>query len=173
MTQLNATDQMELFTQGEGIPKITLVKVHPKDTVQDIIRAAREHGLSTPEGAEVFVFIENTDSPLALDAKIDEVGLNLRSRVHIHRCRQVEVTVNFNADQLKDCFPPSTTVARVKKWAVGKDGVDMSPVDATEHLLQICHSNDRPDEDVHIGSLLKVADRDLCFDLVAKQRVEG
>ena len=173
MSQFDTETHIELFIQGEGIPKITLVKVHPKYTVADIIKMACEHGLSTPEGSEVFVFVENTDVPLDLDAKIDKVGLTPRIRVHIHRCRRVEVTVNYNEKQLKGFFSPSATIDRVKKWAVGKDGVDMSSVDATEHLLQVCHSNDRPDEDVHIGTLVKVSDGAICFDLVAKQRVEG
>ena len=173
MTQPKGKDYIELFIQCEGILKITLVSVHLKDTVADIIKVAQEHGLSAPEGSEVFVFVENTDAPLALDAKIDEVGLIPRRRVHVHRCRRVEVTVNFNADQLKGFFPPSATVAWVKKWAVGKDGFGLSDLDATEHLLQVCHSTDRPDEDVHIGTLVKFLDGAICFDLVAKQRVEG
>ena len=173
MTQLDTTDHIELFIQGEGIPKITLVKVNPKDAVADIIKAAREHGLSSPEGSEICVFVENTDAPLALDAKIDEVGLVPHSRVHIHRCQLVEVMANFNEHQKKAFFPPSATVKWVKEWAVGKDGFDMTPVDATEHLLQICNSSERPDEDVHIGTLAKFSDGTLCFDLVPKQRVEG
>ena len=173
MTQLDTIDHIELFIQGEGIPKITLVKVHPNDTVADIIKAAREHGLSAPEGSEICVFVENTNTPLALDAKVDEVGIVSRSRVHIHRCQRVEVWINFNEHQKKGFFPPSATVAWVKEWAVGKDAFDMSPVDATEHLLQICDSSERPDEDVHIGTLVKFSDGTLCLDLVPKQRVEG
>ena len=173
MTQPDVKDYIEIFIQGEGILKITLVNLHPKDTVADIIKVAREHGLSTPQGSEVFVLVENTDTPLVLDAKIDEADLIPRSRVHIHRCQRVEVVVNFNADQLKGFFPPSATVAWVKKWAVGKDGFGMSDVDATEHLLQLCNTTDRPDEDMHIGTLMKVSDWAICFDLVAKQRVEG
>ena len=149
------------------------MKVHLKDTVADIIKVARDHGLNTPEGAKESVFVENADSPLDLNAKIDEAGLTSRCRVHIHRCQRVEVTVNFNASQLKGFFPPSATTDRVQKWSVGKDGFEMSPVDATEHILQVCHSSDRPDEDVHIGALEKASDCAICFDLVAKQRVEG
>lgn len=173
MKQTDVKGYIEIFIQGEGIPKITLMSVHLKDTVKDLIKVSREHGLSTPEGSELFVFVENTATPLALDAKIHEVGLIPRSRVHIHCFKQMEVTVNFNADQLKGFFPPSTTVALVKKWAVGKEGFSMSDLDATEHLLQVCYSNERPDEDVHLGTLVKASDAAICFDLVAKQRVEG
>ncbi|MCY4581719.1 MAG: hypothetical protein OXE50_02805 [Chloroflexi bacterium] len=47
------------------------------------------------------VFIENTDVTLELDMKIASAGLTPRSRVHIHRCKSVEVTVNYNQDQKK------------------------------------------------------------------------
>ena len=173
MTQLNASDQIELFIQGEGIPKITLIKMDPKDTVADIVKIAREHGLSVPEDAELCVFIENTDVTLELDKNVDEADLTPRSRVHIHRCKSVEVTVNYNQDQKKGFFAPSATVDRVKEWATGKDQYNLSPVDAAEHVLKVCNSGDQPDEEVHIGTLVKFPDGTLCLDLVAKQRVEG
>ncbi len=173
MTQLDVPDQMELFIQGEGIPKITLVKLGPKDTVADIVQVAREYGLSVPEDSEVCVFVENTDVILELDMKIDEAGLTFRSHVHIHRCKSVEVAVNYNHDQKKGFFPPSATVDSVKEWAVAKDQYGLSPVDAAEHVLKVCSSGDQPDEEVHIGTLAKFPDGTVCFDLVAKQRVEG
>ena len=173
MTQIDAAEHIELFLQGEGIPKITLVKVHPKDTVAEIIKVACEYGIGIPEASEVFVFVENTDVQLELDVKIDEAGLTPRSRVHIHRCKEVEVTINYRRDQKKGFFPPSATVDRVKEWAVGKNEYDLSPVDAAEHVLKVCHSGDQPDEDVHIGTLAKFPDGTLCFDLAPKQRVEG
>ncbi len=173
MTQLDVSDQIELFIQGEGIPKITLVKLGPKDTVGDIVKVAREYGLSAPEDSEVCVFVENTDVTLEPDMKIDGAGLISRSRVHIHRCKSVEVTVNYNQDQKKGFFPPSATVDSVKEWVVAKDQYNLSPVDAAEHVLKVCSSGDQPDEEVHIGTLAKFPDGTVCFDLVAKQRVEG
>lgn len=173
MTQIDATDQTELFIQGEGIPNITLVRLDPKDTIADIVQIAREHDLSAPEHSEVCVFVENTDVLLDLDLKIDEAVLVSRSRIHIHRCIEVEVTVNYNRDQTKGLFPPSATVDWVKEWAVGKDQYAMSPVDAAEHVLKVCNSGDQPDGEVHIGTLVKFPDGTACFDLVPKQRIEG
>ena len=98
----------------------------------DIVKVAREYGLSAPEDSEVCVFVENTDVTLDLDVKIDEAGLTSRGRVHIHRCKSVEVTVNYNQDQKKGFFPPSATVDSVKEWAVAKDQYGLSPVDAAE-----------------------------------------
>lgn len=173
MTQHGTRDEIELFLQGEGIPDITLVRVPRDGTARDIIQAARAHGLSAPDGAEALVLVEDGEEPLAPEVTLEAAGVGHRGRVHVHRCRQVAVTVNFNADQKTESFPPSTTVGRVKKWAVGKRGFDLQGVDATEHLLQVCSSTVRPDEDVHIGTLVQVPNCGLCFDLVAKQRVEG
>ncbi len=81
------------------------------------------------------------------------------------------MTVNFNGEHKSHPFTPSKTVGKVKKWADDKFG--LKGVDATEHALQICATTTRPDEDVHIGSLVRFPDCKLCFDLVPKKRVEG
>ena len=173
MTQSVATDGTELYLMGEGVPTITLVKADPRSSVGNLVKVAREHGLSSPDDLEVFVFLENSDTPLELDAKIEEVGLISRSRVHMHSLKEVEVTVNFNRAEEKGLFAPSTTVDRVKEWAVGKDRYDMPPVDAAEHVLKLCHSGIEPDRDAHIGTLVKIPDGKICFDLGPAQRVEG
>jgi hypothetical protein len=174
VTESNQSNDIELFLQGEGIPEIILVRVTRTGTVRDILEAARARGL-TPStgGATPIVLIENGDEPLALDLTLDAAGISQRSRVHVHHCHQIAVTVNFNADAKQKDFSPSTTIARVQRWAVGKEGFDLKGVDATEHLLQICGTTVRPDEDVHIGTLVQAPACALCFDLVAKQRVEG
>jgi hypothetical protein len=172
MTQHDKRDEIELFLQGQGIPQITLVRVPRDGTVQDILAAAAAHGFAA-DGEAPTVLLEEAEEPLAPDATLEQAGVTHRGRVHVHRCRRVGVTVNFNADQKAEGFPPSATVGRVRKWAVGKHGFDLKGVDATEHLLQLCGSSDRPDEDVHIGALVTAPACGLCFDLVAKQRVEG
>lgn len=163
----------ELFVQGEGMRDIALVRIPEGGTVRDVVEAARAHGLRAEEGEPPSVTVENAEAELDLDASLSTLGIADRGRVHVHRCKRVGVTVNFNARQARDDFPPSTTVRRLKKWADSKQGFDLRGADATEHLLQICGSGERPDEDTHIGSLVEVADCSLCFDLVPKTRVEG
>jgi hypothetical protein len=82
----------------------------------------------------------------------------------------VDVTLHFNELKEKMHFPPSATVERVKRRLVEKIG--MSRVDATEHALQICGADDRPEPDNHIGALVDGC-CSLCFDLVPIKRVEG
>jgi hypothetical protein len=163
--------ELEIFLQGEGIPQITLVRVPGEGTVRDILKAALAHGLPVEKNDIPVILIEDEDEELALDKRLDQVGIGHRSRVHVHRCRKVEVKVNFNGRQEMHKFGPGATVRRVKRWAVKAFGVP--EVDATEHVLQICGTTKRPDEDVHIGTLVSHSDCSLCFDLVPEQRIEG
>ncbi|HTA91569.1 MAG TPA: hypothetical protein VK745_18425, partial [Polyangiaceae bacterium] len=92
-------------------------------------------------------------------------------KVHVHRCHRVRVTVTFNAKHVEHPFGPSSTVARVKRWAAEK--FDMSPEDATEHVLQLAGTHTRPSPNVHLGALTRCPDCHLKFDLVPDERVNG
>ncbi len=165
---------IELFLQGEGIPDIALVRVPRGGRVRDVVEAARTAGLRRAGGdAGVVVMLEDAEEALEPDAALEAAGVRHRGRVHVHRCRRVAVTVNYNGRQIARDFPPSATIRRVKGWGDSEDGFDLRGVDATEHLLQVCGSTVRPDEDTHIGTLVSLPGCPLCFDLVAKQRVEG
>lgn len=164
--------EMELFLQGEGIPEVVLVKVPSQGTVQDIVNAAAARGLAGST-ADVVVLLEDADEPIPLSATLSAAGLQPRARVHVHHCHQVVASVNFNSDTKTKHFPPSATMARVKKWAVSKQGFNLSDIDATEHVLQVCGSSARPDEDAQLGTLTNGATCAVCFDLVPAQRVEG
>ncbi len=166
--------ETEIFVQGEGIPTITLLRVPGSGTVRDILKSAESEGVRfAGDEHSLVILVEDQEAELSPDLSLEEAHIGHRSRVHIHRCLRLEVTVNFNAAQKAHAFPPSATVERVKRWAVGSEGFGLHGIDATEHLLQLCHSTARPDEDTHIGSLVAFPDCGLCFDLVPKVRVEG
>ena len=165
---------IELFLQGETIREISLIRVPANGTIGDILRAARENGFALAgDDQTIIVQKENAEEVLALDLPLETAGITHRSRLHLHRCRFLEVTVHFNGRHIQQQFPPSTTIEQVKRWAVGKEGFQLHELDATEHVLQICSSQQRPDEDIHIGTLVQFPQRSLCFDFVPKQRVEG
>jgi hypothetical protein len=165
---------IDIFLQGENIPEIILVQVPTSGTVRTILEVAKAQQLPLAgDATSLLVFLEDTEEALAPDMPLEAAHIGHRSQVHIHRCRQLEVTVNFNADHNVHVFSPSTTVERVLQWAVGKHGFNVGEIDATDLLLQLCHSTARPDGDTHIGSLVQCPHCALCFDLVPKQRVEG
>jgi hypothetical protein len=49
----------------------------------------------------------------------------------------------------------------------------MTPEEASEHVLQILGTQDRPSPGTHLGALTKCPHCRLAFDLVPDQRVNG
>jgi hypothetical protein len=168
------SETIEIFLQAEGVSDVKIVRVPHDGTVRDILEAARDKGIQVPGGkGEVVILLEDSDEEIALDIKLKDAGIHHRHRMHCHRCLRVAVTVNFNGRAESRVFPPSTTVKRVKKWADAEEQFNLRGVDATDHVLQVCGTSVRPDEDAHIGTLVQHPSCNLCFDLVPKVRVEG
>jgi hypothetical protein len=163
--------EIELFLQGEDIRDIVLIRVPNAGAVRDILTAARAAGLTAADGVELS--LEDEESAIDLDVPIAATPISHRSRIHVHRCRKVTVKVTFNGIQKEETFRPAATVKRVKRWAVGKKGFDLSDVDAVEHVLQLSGSTERPDDDVHLGTLVTHPQCSASFDLVPKVRIEG
>lgn len=162
---------VELFIQAEGNAEIVLVRTKGSQTVADWVSGLQMIPSDVRDPQHVLVTREGDDEPLPMDKTFAAVGINDRDRLHVGRCRKIVVTVNFQERSIKEAFPPSTTVGKVKKWADKEFKIDK--LDATEHALQLCGTATRPDEDTHIGSLTKAPQCSVCFDLVPKKRVEG
>lgn len=157
-----------LFLQFEGDERVELVTF--PDTVDVAQVRAKAIELGFEHLADALVFAEGNDEPLDERHPLRDQKVSPKDRIHIHRCRQIKVTLHFVDEAKHHPFPPATTVARVKKWFVDKIG--MSPTDATEHVLQITGTSLRPSPDTHIGSLV----RERCaleFSLVPIKRIEG
>ncbi len=172
MKNKNNIEEIEVFLQGEGVTEFLLVKTNSNRTLAEII-ATPSSGFpdGLRGGEDLFVTREDDSDELPLDKPIATVGIKHRQRLHVNRCRKVKVTVNFNHLANADTFSPSTTVGKVKRWAIKEFKVDEH--DATEHALQLCGTAKKPNEDTHIGSLTRKGECSVCFDLVPKKRIEG
>lgn len=163
---------IELFLQVEGINDIKLIRVPHDCKVRELIEKIQaEIDAAQSETGGMFLLLEDRDDELRPDASLNESGIGHRHRIHCHRCRRIEVTVNFNGVSKSHPFSPSNTIKKIKRWA--DEQFELKGVDATEHALQLCGTNTRPDEDVHVGSLARYPNCKVCFDLVPKKRVEG
>ena len=170
----SGNNEIHLFVQGEGIAEIQLMRISEQSALRELIEKLPVLAAVQASGskADDFIFLlEDSDRELDSGKTIKQLGINNRDRIHIHRCRKIKVTVNFNGREASDPFPPSKTIAKVKRWADKEFKID--DVDATEHALQICGTATRPDEDAHLGSLAGRPNCGVCFDLVPKKRVEG
>lgn len=160
---------IDLYYQGEGLGEIAHVELEPDATFGSLkARLVDRHGVAQ----DALLFVEDEDEPLDESAQIKDRASGAGLKVHVHRCRRVKASVTFNCDTVERRFPPSATVARVKRWAaVQKFG--MSKEEASEHVLQIAGTYDRPAPGTHIGSLTTSAVCALAFDLVPDERVNG
>lgn len=163
-------DSIEVYLQGPGI-RISLVKLSADGKVSDVVALAREKGLKIGMDQTPDVWLEDAEEPLKQDASLQAAGIKSRSRVHVHTCQRVHVTVNFNGQSHQNPFSPASTIREVKDWAAKK--FDLKAVDITEYVLQLCGSSDRPQEDTQVGFYAEPGECTACFDLVPQQRVEG
>ena len=160
---------IDVFYQGEGVNGVEHVEVPEGETIASLkAQLAKKHGL----GEEVFVFIEDDEEPSDSGKHLGRIAGPAGVKIHLHRCRRIEVKVTFNNENVEHKFAPGTTVARVKKWAA-EQKFGMSPEEAGEHVLQLAGTKDRPSASTHIGALVTHRKCELAFDLVPDERING
>ena len=170
----DASEAVEVFVQAEGSQEIKIVKVGASATVADLLEEVVKAGMLEDSRKNAAVcLLEDSDVALRPGDTLTSAKIIHRSRVHVHRCHRVDVTIYFNAANKNRLFSPSATIATVTAWAVGKQGFNLTPTDAVEHVLQLSGSTSRPDEDAHLGTLTAAPHCAVSFDLVPKRRVEG
>lgn len=160
---------IEVFYQGEQILGVEHLDLPGAETIGQVKNAIIKKHNCDPNS---LVYVEDGDEPIADDTPLGQLHRSGALKVHIHRCRKVKVTIRFNDKMATDGFPPSATVARVKKWAAEKQ-FGMTPEEAGEHVLQISGTQDRPAPGTHIGTLTGETPCKVEFDLVPDERVNG
>jgi hypothetical protein len=153
---------MELYIHRSAEDRVELREVEATISVVEAV---------TLQDGE-FVWLEESEVEVDVTATVTEAHIPHRGHVHVNRCREVRVTVNYNGRAKEHSFHPATRIERVFDWATGKDGFDLTPTDRTEEVLQICNTTIEPDEADHVGSFAK-EDCSVCFSLVHKHRFEG
>ncbi len=160
---------IDVFYQGEGVREVEHIELGPDHTFASLKSIIIEkHGLEP----DVLIFLEDSDEPLDELLLVREHAGHVGVKVHVHRCRHVEVAVTFNNETVHHRFGPGATVARVKHWAA-EHKFKMSPEEASEHVLQIKGTHDRPAPGTHLGTLAACPHCAVSFDLVPDQRVNG
>jgi hypothetical protein len=157
----------QIFVQSEFLDDIAVLEVSANDKPA----AVREQLLKLlPDEAQrdkVHIYLEDQDDEGAFE-KLKEIPDGLR--VQLHREKGIDVVVRYAGHDVRRSFRPSATVLRIKQWATQEMGIQ--PSDAAELMLQVAGTSNRPDPDVHLGSLAK-GEKSLTFDLVPSPRVNG
>lgn len=158
-----------IFIQVHGRPDVLEAELAEGVTLEALRAALTKAGVTIDE--ESFIFLDDAEEHLHGDHNQPVHGLKRGCRIHVCRCRRITATVNYLDKTAEHTFPPGARLRAVKAWAVHKFGLD--PKDATEHVLQVCKSSDRPPNDTPLHRLVQGHYCETCFDLVPEKRVEG
>lgn len=160
---------IDIFYQRHGIREIDHIEVQSDRTVIEVKAILTlKHGCE----ADTLIFIENQENPLDDHIVIGELCGPGGAKMHLHRCRHIEVFVAFAGKTVHRSFAPGVTVARIKHWAAVTQ-FGMTEEEAGEHLLQIAGIVDRPTPGTHVGTLTSCPECRVRFDLVPNERVNG
>ncbi len=160
---------VDIFYQCDGVTSIEHIEIEHGSTFSTLKELiAAKHKL---KGA-LLLFLEDGEDPVNEADKICAKSNPAGIKAHVHRCRRIGVTITFNGETVEAAFPPSATIARLKKWAAEKK-FDMTEEEASEHVLQIAGTHERPAPNIHIGALIECKKCKIAFDLVPDERING
>ncbi len=158
-----------IFIQAHGRPGILEAELSEAAVLGELHDLLAATGILVD--AETFIFIDEAADHLHGQRHDSIRSLKHGARVHVTRCRRIKTTVHFVDKTAEHEFPPGARVRAVKEWAA--HSFKLSPKDTAGHVLQICHSAERPPSDTPLHQLLHGHGCELCFDLVPEKRVEG
>lgn len=162
-------NRIDIFYQREGVADFEHVEIDPNETFAGLkAHLIKRHTLAP----ETLLFVEDSDEPTDEATPVRHCAGASGIKAQLHRCRHVHVSVTFNCETVEHDFAPSTTVARVKRWAAERK-FGMSAEEAGEHVLQIVGTQDRPRPGTHVGALVKSPHCHVEFDLVPDERING
>ena len=156
-------DQIEVDVEGEGLADIETILIDTDSRLSAIIVAvSAKNGIAVEE---LLLFGEDGEEPL--DPETPVVAEVIIKRVHhVHRARQIEVTVFYKAESRSKTFPPSTRVLKVLDWAVGPHGFNIDPAIAPEMELALHGQTAELPKHAHIGRYVHHPHHHLTLDLI-------
>ncbi len=184
---VNTQTTLLLEQQNEGVVMTDdqANDADPRDTIELFVHRPTEHRIEIREIQRTITvaealdladgeraWLEETETEIDVTVTVVESNLEHRGHVHVNRCHEVITKVTYNGVAKEHTFHSATRIERVFEWAVSKRGFNLTPTDATEHVLQITGTTIQPDVHDHIGSFV----REHCsvsFGLVPKIRPQG
>ena len=108
--------KLKLFMQVEGRRSIELIEVAEDAGPKAVLAAAAALGMAVEEA---MVFAGEDEHPLHVDKSLHHQGVKDKHRVHVHRCKKINVALHYaDTSEVHHEFAPTATVNHVKRWYV-------------------------------------------------------
>lgn len=151
-----------------GQKEVCSFELAENETVGSLINRLYEEGqLKESKPEEWCACVEDGDDVLARDCKLEH---GKHKRIHICRCKKVEVAVIYNGVTKTHPFAPGTTLRKVIEWARDKFNIDKKE----KLVLRLGSAEAEPlDPDSHVGSYVSHPPCQVTFYLTPKVKIEG
>lgn len=158
----------QIYVHFGGHKEVCGIELAEEETVGSLIeRLGKEGHLGEFKVEEWIVCIEDSEEELAHDHRLE---LGKHKRIHVCRCRKVEVNVIFNGVTQAHPFSPGTTLRKVIHWARDKFSVDKKE----KLVLRLDNTESEPlDPDSHVGSYAHHPHCHVTFYLTPSTKIQG
>lgn len=163
---LEDVQKVEILFAVEGHGRHFGVHVGPNVTVGEFLAAAAAD-VGAVELVEVFA--EDSDEPLAHSLLLFEQLPASFAPLHVATCGTIKTTVEYNNRKVQREFRPSATIARIIKWAIGPEGLNLEGKPAD---YQIKHDGKIVPPTTHLGQISQ-GEKAVRLHLVFKVKPQG
>lgn len=156
------TMKFEVSVEGEGLTDVEIIDLPEGGTGRDIVIAVAERDGFSPD--EAILLVEDSGEMIDILLPLTEAAVGKVH--HVHRAREIEVSVYYNGHDKRHKFPPSARIQRVLDWAVGPEGFNVDKTIAPEMELAL-HGQETPlPKNAHIGRYVRHPHHQLVLDLI-------
>src|ERR1019366_7006365 len=99
----------KIYLHGEGIPEVKIIEIDESTTIKEIII---EHVKSCAGGTtvdEFEIFIEDAQESCNKEHDCNSAGIHKSQKLHIHRCKHIDVAFVYNGAEKHLRTTPGTT----------------------------------------------------------------
>ena len=172
-----STELIDFFIH-EGHQPPRLAKAQGDETLEAVLR---REGISLDDDFHLYVSDAATDGELDDEAAEPEpsapgltmaaAGVKRHGHVHCHRCRHVQVSVNYQSKTKERKFSPNARIRRVLRWA--RKAFDLTGPAAGDFVLQPCGSDVDAGLQQHLAEFVRDHTCSACFDLSKEITPQG
>lgn len=172
-----SSESIEFFIH-DGHQAGRLVNASITETLEAILR---REGIALDEAFLVFVSdaadgAEADDAadepePVPPGCTLATAGLKHHGHVHCHRCKRIQVSVNYQSKTKERAFAPNARIRRVRRWALKAFGLT-GPA-AGDYVLQPCGSDVDAGLQQHVAEFVRDHTCSACFDLSKEITPQG